>query len=229
MENYDITKLYIEDRRDYSWQNDVLNSGSDLVIVQAPHKTGKSYLCRDEIYTQLLRGKESGNILYYDPVQGGAARMAFGLQILIDSQDVACDLSRTNVYVLEDARRDTALYAPNSVIAMAKLLGSGIKFDEIIIDNAEAVPQTILHAALLKHCADSAPLIALGSYRFEDNMYDHKDIWKWLINSPSADVYAVQYGEFCDDVEEDADADFMELTRKIKDTILTSIKKSKVA
>lgn len=227
MERYDIKKLYIDTRADHSWQKDVSMSMNNLVVVQAPEKTGKTYLCRDDVRVTLCAGAEGENILYYSPEEGDAARMAFGLQILLDRADMVCQKTRSDIYLLENDSRDTALYAPTSVVSMARLLASGEKFSKIIIDNAESVGYTILHTALLKSCVDNADFLAIGSFRFEDETFEHKDLWKWLLNSPSADTFVVQYGGIKEKIDEDGDLDG--LSSRIHDAIFGSLEHLQIA
>ena len=193
MEDYNITNLYIDNVENHIWQSDILRSMSGIVAAQAPKKSGKTYMCRDEILDRLCYGDEGETILYYSPEKGAAARMAFGSRLLLENKNCVCDYTRTNVYVADVMDCGTALYAPSTMIAMARLLASGMKFSEIIIDDAEEVKCTIMHTALLKASVDACKLFAVGSFEEENLDSGKKSLWKWLLNSPSADTYIVQY------------------------------------
>lgn len=194
LETYDLKKLYIKSRKDHSWQNEVTASTHGVVAVKAPGKTGKTYVCRQDIISVLKNGSHKEAVLYFTPDRQDNVKMAYGVQILmgLDNRTV-CNRTPNNVYVTENMERGTSVYVPADEIAFARVIASGIKFAEIIIDDAERMSASLLHNALLKAAVDGACMMAVGGGTPYGAPQDKKDVWRWLLNSPSSDTYVVEY------------------------------------
>lgn len=193
METYDIKKLYIRDDNDHRWQDAVLESHQSIVVAKAPHKTGKSYMCRKEIIDSMQYYKKGCTILYFTPNHQDDVKMAYGVQILMGlDNSTVCNRTPNNIYVTEHLKRHSAVYVPADEIAFAKLVASGITFDEVVIDDAESMNASLLHSAVLKAAVDGAFTTIVGSTTF-DLPEAKKNVWQWLINSPSSDTYVVEY------------------------------------
>lgn len=194
METYDLKKLYIKSRKDHSWQDEVMASTHGVVAAKAPSKTGKTYMCRQEILSVLKKGLHKETVLYFTPERQDNVRMAYGVQILMGLDNRAvCNRTPNNIYVTENMERGTAVYVPADEIAFSRVIASGIKFAEIIIDDAERMSASLLHNALLKAAVDGACMTAVGCGSASRACQDKKDVWRWLLNSPSSDTYVVEY------------------------------------
>lgn len=177
-------------RNDYSWQYQVGISEHNTVVVQAPEKSGKTFLCRDRIMEFINSEEPGSNILYFSPKKGEASRVAHTVEILLNRREIECSLSRNGVYITEDQNLDTAVYAPMSHEALAHLLDSGTKFQRIIIDNAEAVHNTLLWTMTYKAKIDDAKLLVIGGEEDGKNG-NRKQIMTWLMNHPCTDAFKV--------------------------------------
>jgi len=194
LETYDIKKLYIEDENDHSWQETIMQTHQNTVVVKAPRKTGKSYACRREIIDCMQYYKEGCTLLYFTPKHQDDVRMAYGVQILMGlDNSTVCNRTSNNIYVTEQLKRHSAVYIPADEIALAKLVASGITFDEIIIDDAERMNASLLHNAVLKAAVDGAFMTIMGSNVSYDAADSKKSVWQWMVNSPSSDTYVVEY------------------------------------
>lgn len=185
-------------RNDYSWQYQVGISEHNTVVVQAPEKSGKTFLCRDRIMDFINSEAPGGNLLYFSPKKGEASRVAHTVEILLNRREIECSLARNGVYITEDQNLDTAVYAPTSHEALAHLLESGTKFKGIIVDNAESVHNTLLWTMIYKAKIDDAKLFVIGGDAVGETS-NRKQIMSWLMNHPCAAafrVHAPQLG-FC--------------------------------
>ena len=189
MESYYIKDLYMTTSERYLWQAKIRFSRKNTIVVQAPERSGKTFLCRDEAIDFINSMKAGSNILYFNPKEGEAARVTYAIQILLNRMNVHSNLTKNNVYIVEDQFRDTALFAPASVEAFAKALTSGYRFQEVVIDDAGTLNPTLLHTALLKAKVDDAKFLATGTGTPTGG--NKKDIFFWLMNNPGVDAYRV--------------------------------------
>lgn len=189
MEDYSIKTLCITAGERYSWEAAVRLSLKSTIVVKAPAKSGKTFLCRDEIFDFINCMDPDSNILYYSSKSGEADRVAYGAEIMLNSSSIYCDTAKDRTRILENQKSGNMLLAPESVESLAKILASGYRFQEIILDDAEGIAASMIHTALLKAKVDNAKLLVIGTE--EDVPDDKKSLFTWLMNSPGADAYRV--------------------------------------
>lgn len=195
MSEYRINNLYITEKNDYEWQSRVLDHMGDMKVVSAPHQVGKTFMCRDAVIEALEYGRLSQNILYYTPAGSPSVRRMvknITRPLENESEDVTAGQS-DGCYIIRDVERDTAIYLPMDRTALCRKLGSGLRFQMLVMDDADEMNPVILHTVILKGAVDEASMLFVGSHAGEERNPGEKSMWCWLLNHPSADVFYVQH------------------------------------
>lgn len=187
MEDYRINKIYTNPEDMYAWQGkikDHVNTDeSDGVTILAPEGYGKTYFCRDMINEWLEMLAPGANILYYSPKHDACDRMAVTCAFIQQGH-------MTRDYTITNDDQQT-IVIPATAQQLKDVLSSAMRFDLIIIDDADIMGNAALHSIILKGMLDDAKLVIVGTSHENEEIQLSKSIWKWLLNHPCYTAFEV--------------------------------------
>jgi len=187
MEDYRINKIYASPEDMYAWQDKIKEyvtaSKADGVTILAPEGYGKTYFCRDMITDWLEALAPGANVLYYSPDLKTCDRMAITNAFIQKG-------SMTKDYTITNERQQT-IVIPSTAVHLKNVLSSAMKFDLIIIDDADIMGNAVLHSVILKNMIDDGKLVIVGTSYEHEGVQLTKSIWKWLLNHPCYTAFEV--------------------------------------
>jgi len=188
MEDYRINKIYASPEDMYSWQDRIKGyiagtENCDGITILAPEGYGKTYFCRDVVNEGLEMLSPGANVLYYSPDNKTCDRVAV-TSAFIQKGHMTKDYTVTN-------EEQQTIVVPASMAQLKKILSSAMKFDLIVIDDADMISNPVLHSVVLKNMIDDGKLIIVGTSYERQEVQLTKSIWKWLLNHPCYTAFEV--------------------------------------